>query len=138
MKRLSCTCSNYSDLKAKRKSISRRIQETKTLKKALTLISKHIDGETSLYLCEDCGQYWQGSRAWNWGNHEYLFKVPETQVAEWKDEPYVQPDELIDYIGAMQYFMANLLLENTTCKCKADGCDRKAIKLSAFCLDPSY
>ena len=132
---MGCTCNNYPDLKPDRKSVLKRINETKILKKVLVQLDKHPDGENILFHCEDCGQFWQSSRAWNWGNEEYLFKVPETQVEVWKDEPYVQPDELIVFIGAMQNFMSNFRPVETTSKCKVEGCNNNAIELSVFCAN---
>lgn len=128
-------CSNFSDLKADRQSVSKRIKETKQLKKTLSLLVKHPDGENSLYRCGDCGQYWQGTRAWNWGNDEYVFKVPEIGLEVWEDEPFVQPDELIVYIGAMQHYINNLRPEDSNSKCQVDGCGKNSIKLSVYCLE---
>lgn len=129
-----CTCSNYKDLGASRKSINRRIQDSKQLKTFLTLLSDKSDHSNKLYRCDSCGQCWQGSYALNWGGHEYLYKVPAIDLNDWRIEPFVQPDQLILYIGSMQDYHERLKPEETGSRCKADGCDKRSIKLSIYCL----
>lgn len=77
-----CSCSQFGDLEFLRDAITDRLKLSALLKKSLEFVSKHRDGEHKLFRCEACGQCWQGSRAWNWGNDEYLFKVPGLSNAE--------------------------------------------------------
>ncbi|MBE1300761.1 MAG: hypothetical protein GJ680_12760 [Alteromonadaceae bacterium] len=86
-----CNCASFEDLEMLRKVISKRIKESKRLKKKLTLLATTEDGEHVLMKCDSCNQHWQGSRAWNWGNDLYLFRVPKLEPIEWQQEVYVQP-----------------------------------------------
>lgn len=128
-----CTCSTFSHITADRNSIRQRINESKQLKKLLTLLTKDAKGN-KLYRCDKCEQLWQGSKAWNWGGNEYLFKVPAVDIDEWKLEPFVQPDELILYIARMESYNEHLDKEETSELCKAAECRNHAIKLSIYCL----
>ncbi|GLC30616.1 hypothetical protein [Clostridium omnivorum] len=102
-----CNCSNYKELELNRESISDRIKCTKQIIRKLKLISKSSN-EYRLYRCEVCGQLWQGSFAWNWGNKEYLFKVPDISIDSWIFEPYMSPDEMLIYSAIMEdYFNKN-------------------------------
>ena len=56
-------------------------------------------------ICESCNQIWQASRAWNWGNDLYFFKVPNTTVENWLKQPFVQPDELLIYTAVITEFL---------------------------------
>ncbi|WP_320151086.1 hypothetical protein [uncultured Tolumonas sp.] len=116
-----------------RKVISNRIKESKDLKKKLKEIAKSEDKEHQLWVCESCGQTWQSSRAWNWGNDLYLFKVPPVFLDEWLKQPYVQPDELLIYVGGLSEFLKQGF-EKGEEKCKKDGCADKTIKGLAICL----
>src|SRR5687768_571342 len=96
---MSCDCSKYGPVKLDRKSISKRINESKSLRKKLTLIAEYRTeaGWHDLYRCAECGQLWQESLAWNIGGRVYLFQVPHLDVAAWLMEPYVQPYDLMMY-----------------------------------------
>lgn len=133
-KHSSCDCEKYGHLGADRKSINTRIKESKHLKKVLSLLSDKTDRPNNLYRCNNCGQLWQGSYAWNWGGDEYLFKVPEIDLAQWRIEPYVRPDELILYIALMQQYHQRIDPTETTSICSVTGCGKHAIKLSVNCL----
>lgn len=129
-----CSCSDYEDLEFLRKVISKRIKETRSLKKFLVLVAEHPDKEHKLYRCNECGQLWQSSRAWNWGNDEYLFKVPQTETDAWKSEVFVQPDELLIFTASVSDFLKrNTFTENDT-SCSVSGCERKAVSGSVSCL----
>jgi hypothetical protein len=90
-----CTCKDYPDVELDRKSLSKRIRETRVLVKNLTPLYKKRGEEYELYKCDVCGQIWQGSRSWTQGNERYLFQVPPISVEEWLDEPYISPDEMM-------------------------------------------
>lgn len=130
-----CKCEDFEDLEMLRKVISKRIKETKKLKKALKLLSKSDDGEHVLMECEGCGQYWQGSRAWNWGNDLYLFHVPKITTEDWQQEVYVQPDELLIYVASLQGILSQGNFEPKNEPCRVVGCDNPAIKGLVNCLE---
>src|SRR3712207_5349995 len=94
-----CGCPLYGDLPLTRDSVKRRIGETRIIKQYLRAAERHPEGEHLLLKCRVCGQLWQSSRAWNFGDQEYVFKVPATRETEWIIEPYVQPDELVYYVA---------------------------------------
>lgn len=130
-----CKCAEFEDLEMLRKVISKRIKESKKLKKVLNLLTKSEDGEHVLMNCKSCGQYWQSSRAWNWGNDPYLFRVPEIKNADWRQEPYVQPDELLVYVASLQDILSQSNFEPKNEPCRMKGCEQSAIKGLANCLE---
>lgn len=128
-----CDCQQYLDLEMTRKLISQRIKATRTLKKRLAKLAESKDKEHRLYRCESCGQAWQASRAWNWGNELYLFRVPPIELSEWLAQPYVQPDELLIYWSVLgQFLQQPIALKDDLCR--VEYCGRKAIIHSAHCL----
>src|SRR5207244_752755 len=100
-----CNCASYPDLEPNRKSIDRRIRQTRAIKKTLQVVAEQPHRVNTLYKCQECGQFWQGNWAWNWGGKEYLFKVPDIWDAGWLAEPYAQPDLLLIYIASMDRFL---------------------------------
>jgi hypothetical protein len=130
---MSCECKAYEDLEFRRAAITERVKHSKRLKKELEVIAKHPAGEHKLLKCQACGQYWQSSRAWNWENDEYLFKVPEIAVDEWLKEPFIQPDELLIYDAVMRDYLEKAPAKSSR-PCHVEGCDRNALKVSTFCL----
>ncbi len=129
-----CSCAEYEDLEFLRKVISKRIRESRALRKQFELIATHNGKEHKLYRCEACGQLWQGSRAWNWGNDEYLFKVPEIEIEEWLSEVFVQPDEMLIFTAVVGEFWNNNAFVEKESNCTTNGCTRKAITGSVKCL----
>ena len=100
-----CCCAQNEHIEFLRKAVRKRINESRALKKSLAIVAKHADGEHKLYRCGSCGQFWQGSRAWNWGNDEYLFRVPAVEVSHWLEEVFVQPDELLIFTEVLSDFL---------------------------------
>jgi hypothetical protein len=135
IKDMNCECSKYEPLELYREAISKRIKQTKTLLKKLETIAGQGDGEHKLLKCSVCGQSWQSSRAWNWGNDEYLFQVPTIQIDEWLSEPYMQPDEMLIYSAVMQTYMEKNNFVETERECRAEGCVKRAVELTVFCLE---
>ena len=129
-----CSCSSFRDLEFVRKDISKRIKESRSLRKSLELVSSHTDAEHKLYRCQSCGQMWQGSRAWNWGNDEYLFKVPIIEVADWLENVFVQPDELLIYVAVVGEYWHRNRFDLSEKICRAQSCSRNAIANSVLCL----
>lgn len=130
-----CKCAEFEELEMLRKVISKRIKETKNLKTSLTLLSKTDDGEHLLMQCQVCGQLWQGSRAWNWGNELYLFQVPTISTEDWQQDVYVQPDELLIYVASMQSILAQNNFKQKNEPCKLEGCEQPVIKGLVNCLE---
>lgn len=129
-----CSCSEYEDLEFLRKVITKRIKESRSLKKSFVLVAEHPDKEHKLYRCGECGQLWQASRAWSWGNDEYLFKVPPIDADSWKSEVFVQPDELLIFTGIVSDFLnRNTFTENES-QCSVSGCGQRAVSGSVNCL----
>jgi hypothetical protein len=126
----SCKCATFDDLEFLRTVISKRIKVTKALIAPFEHLAKDATEEHSLLRCGNCGQFWQVSRAWNWGNNEYAFRVPDTSVDDWLERQYVQPDELMLYASALSNLPAP---EATVIPCRELGCSELAIKFSVFC-----
>lgn len=129
-----CSCSEFEDLEFLRMVITKRIKESRALKKAFELLAKHPDKEHKLYRCKACGQLWQGSRAWNWGNDEYLFKVPPIETNEWLSEVFVQPDELLIFTATTSDFLKPNSFPEKDSLCSVSGCGKKAVSGSVNCL----
>ena len=129
-----CSCSEFEDLEFLRNVIAKRIKETRALKKTLELLATHPGKEHKLYRCKVCGQLWQGSHAWNWGNDEYLFKVPPIDTNEWLSEVFVQPDELLIFTAVVGDFLKSNSFEEKDSLCSVSGCKRKAVASSVNCL----
>jgi len=130
---MSCSCNDYDHLELIRKDISKRIRETRKLKKSLEEIAKDSSGEHKLFICPKCSQHWQMSRAWNWANEPYLFKVPQITIDDWLQELYIQPDSMLIFDAVITRFLDQDFVDSTR-TCKTENCDKKAIKVSAFCL----
>ncbi len=129
-----CSCGEYSDIELIRKAINERIKKSKDLKKQLKLVSKS-DTENILFVCEICNQFWQSSRAWNWGNDEYLFKVPIIELQDWIQNQFMAPDEMLIYSAGMSVYMEsniNSFVDGNE-KCIKDDCIEKSLKGGKLC-----
>jgi hypothetical protein len=126
-----CECKSFEDVELTREAVNHRARQTTSLKLRLQLIAKHTDGEHWLFQCRECGQNWLRSLAWNWGNKEYLFRVPRIESDAWIKEPFVQPDELLIFASLLNRFH----FEPSEHKCRRDGCAKNSVKLSAFCVN---
>jgi len=129
-----CSCSKYEDLEFLRKVIAKRIKESRPLKKSFVQIAEHSEKEHKLYRCVECDQYWQGSRAWNWGNDEYLFKVPPIDTDLWKSEVFVQPDELLIFTSVVSNFLNRNTFTKKDSLCSVTECEQFAVSGSVNCL----
>ena len=120
---LGCTCGKYADLELSRPAVDQRIGKTRGLRKALRLLVESPSKWPRLYKCETCEQFWQESEAWgwdNWGKPIYLFKVPAISTAEWLQEPYIQPHELLVFGARVERVLENILEKNEPCA--VSGC----------------
>ncbi len=129
-----CSCSEFEDLEFLRKLISERIKQSRSLKESLELVIDNPDGEHKLYRCQVCHQFWQGSRAWNWGNDEYLFCVPGIFADEWLSNVYVQPDVLLIFVASIKDFFSRNDFSETAVACRVEGCEVSAVTGLARCL----
>lgn len=129
-----CACSEYEDLEFLRKVITKRLKDSRILKKQLEVVAKHPEKEHKLYRCNSCCQFWQGSRAWNWGNDEYLFKVPTITPEEWLVEVFVQPDELLIFTGALGRFLEENTFTDKEELCSVKECSKKSVSGTLNCL----
>src|SRR5262245_3491100 len=100
-----CKCQDYEDLELLRDAITERMKASPRLKKRLQGLAEHPGGEHKLFVCQYCHQMWQASRAWSWGNHEYVFKIPQIESSQWIEKPFAQPDELLIYTARMNDYI---------------------------------
>ena len=132
---MTCGCDSYNDLRLQRNDISKRIKESKMLKKRIKLIAKHSNGEERLYVCNECDQLWQGSYAWNFGNGEYLYKVPSIEIKKWAEQYYTAPDEILIYLAMMERFFTKNKFVASEENCRKEQCINKAVKGLNLCLE---
>ena len=128
-----CNCKIYTDL-SDNPSLTKRIKETKGILSDLTLIAEHTDKEHKLYKCPVCGQYWQRTTSWTAGVKPYVYKVPFIEIDEWKNKPFVKPDELFVRVGLVQQYLSRATFEEKNEKCRHESCNNNAIKMSVFCI----
>ncbi|MGI8387811.1 hypothetical protein [Robertmurraya sp. P23] len=132
---MKCVCDNYKDLDLQRNDISKRIKESKLLKTHLKTIVKPKNSKDKLYQCDICNQFWQGSFAWNFGNVEYLFKVPFTEIVEWENEHYIAPDKILIYLALMERYLKENAFRTSNHVCKKENCFNKSLEGVNFCLE---
>lgn len=130
---MGCRCGEFGTIELYREHVSERIKRTRTLRRTLDLVAEHPLKEHKLLKCGVCNQFWQISRAWNWGDFEYLFKVPEIEEVDWKTEPFEQPDELLIHSSMMYTYDENNTFELTSRICKNDTCSEFSIQYSVLC-----
>ncbi|MDD4890433.1 MAG: hypothetical protein PHU85_10930 [Phycisphaerae bacterium] len=130
----SCDCQEYPDLTLERTAISGRARKTKHLKGHLVQIADGPDEGDGLFRCPICQQLWQRNFAWNWGNKEYLFRVPETSLEDWIKEPFVAPDAVLIYVAVIDDFISKQKFALAGENCRRQPCGHLRISSSAFCL----
>lgn len=128
-----CSCVQYPVLELNNTSIYRATQASPGLVTVLVEVATESTREHRLLRCPSCLRFWQVSRARLWGNVEYLFKVPEPELSVWIHEPYMQPDEMVEYNKrTADYIKKNTWVE-TDSRCAHDCCERHAVELTIFC-----
>ena len=128
-----CDCSHFQPIELDRKSINRRIKESRAIRKRLTQIAEHTGLRLYLFCCPECGQLWQSGHEWNFADQEYLFQVPPIEIPDWQREPYQQPAAMMIYSAVMEDFFARCKFEPGDSPCRTEGCTNHAIRFSVFC-----
>jgi hypothetical protein len=128
-----CDCPSYAPIELDRKSVSRRIKESKSLRKRLSTIAQQ--NSIKLLTCASCGQYWQSGREWNFANEEYFFQVPKISIEDWLSEQYAQPAALMVYSSAMNEYLKNADLTRSEQVCKKLNCGKHAVRHSVLCAE---
>ena len=128
-----CGCAQYSHLTLDRKAISLRIKQSVALMKRLEKVAEDSQLGISLFRCPLCGEMWQSGREWNFGNEEYLYRVPCITQEEWLHEHYVQPGALMMYSSLMQEYYERVKHIPSSDKCQVEGCSDHASTMSVFC-----
>ena len=131
---MKCECKKYVHLELYREEITERIKESKLLKRRFEVIAEREVGAQRLFKCPECEQYWQSSWAWNWGDKEFLFKVPNIEPDKWLADPYVQPDLLMLYSASIQNYLAKNTFVEKEAECRAVDCKNRAVQHSVFCF----
>ena len=96
----------YPHIPFERAAINERIKLTAGILRTLTLVAEHPDGEHKLYKDPTTGELWQLANAWNWGAKPYCFLVPTIDTETWKQEPFVDPDEMLLFTSRMSQFLS--------------------------------
>ncbi|MGC4104067.1 hypothetical protein [Ferruginibacter sp.] len=128
-----CNCNIYGDI-LEYTQLKDRFKDTKKILSDLKLLAQHPEKEHQLYQCVNCGQYWQKSMSWMDGNKQYVFKVREIEVTEWKEQPFVQPDDLFARTGIVNQYLKRATFEEQETLCRHPSCPHHAIQLSIFCI----
>ncbi|MBA4147938.1 MAG: hypothetical protein H0X66_07455 [Verrucomicrobia bacterium] len=115
-----------------RNAISKRIKQSKALKKRLQILNEDVELGISLFRCPLCGEVWQSGREWNFANEEYLFRVPAITAEEWQREHYQQPAAMMIYTAMMADYHLRPFTPSSD-KCRAEGCEERASTLGVFC-----
>lgn len=132
---MSCDCKNFPPIELDRQSITRRIKESKAIRKRLTQIAENAEIRIFLFRCPECGQLWQSGHEWNFADQEYLFQVPQIETADWENEPFQQPAAMMTYSALMREFFNKNTFDCSDSQCRTEGCTERAIRFSAFCRD---
>ena len=130
-----CTCGEYGPLELFRRDINRRIRATRRIRRRLVLVAESDDGQLRLYRCPICGQYWQQSWSWSFGAKDYIYQVPTIGEAEWREEPYARPDEMLVYTAMMDRYEGASDLTPSTSPCRVAGCPRFAVEGLVLCFE---
>jgi hypothetical protein len=130
---MSCDCQNFPPISLDRKSISKRIKESKALKKRMQVIEHDEQLAISLFRCATCGEMWQSGREWNFANEEYLFRVPPISEEEWRQEHYRQPAAMMIYSAGMETFYARGKMTISSSSCRTEGCTEPALSIGVLC-----
>jgi len=128
-----CKCEAFKPIELDRKSINARIKESRTIKSCLHALAENSELRITLFRCPECGRFWQSGHEWNFGDVEYLFQVPEVEIAEWLREPYAQPAAMMIFSTMMRDSFQRSRLEECSVPCRVEGCQFMALRLSVFC-----
>jgi hypothetical protein len=127
-----CSCAKYLPLELSRDQVEKRIKESQVIQKSLDLQCESPNGH-SLFQCKFCKQAWQLSSAWNWGGKTYVFKVPNIEISEWLDNPYVSPADMLIYSALVDEYLAKNNLIASDKSCKIENCREKALMKNVLC-----
>ena len=130
-----CLCGEYGPLELQRGEISRRIRATRRIRRGLTLVAESADGRHRLYRCPVCDQSWQQSWSWSFGAKDYIFQVPAIADAEWQEEPFARPDEMLIYTATMSRYTEENDFAESTNPCRMAGCTGLAVAGLVFCFE---
>ncbi|MCI1187033.1 hypothetical protein MON38_06350 [Hymenobacter sp. DH14] len=130
---MNCTCFQYSALELDRRSINKRIKATAAILKPLVLLAENPTLRLKLLRCPHCAQHWQTGWEWSLRGSEYAYHVPEIDLADWQQEPYLQPAAWMVYGAMMEPYYAKNTFEPSNKPCGVAGCPHRAIRFSGVC-----
>ena len=130
---MDCICSQFPPLDLDRRSIRKRLKATSVILKPMGLLAESETAGLKLLQCPHCAQHWQTGREWNFGNGEYAYQVPAIKVADWLQEPYMQPAAWMIYKAMMEPYYAKNTFEPSEKSCAVAQCPNQAIKFSGVC-----
>lgn len=132
-----CKCELFEDLPLDLAAIMGRVNKYNDMRPMLKQLTQKVVERWvehyRLYKCEECGQYWQSSLAPRDDETWYLFKVPKITQKSWKQQPYIAPDMIMEYLAGKEEFMArkfDLRKEG----CIEEGCNERAISGLNKCM----
>jgi hypothetical protein len=132
---MSCDCSTIPDIPLQRAAVEKRMRQTPRIIRKLTLIAQNEKLRLKLYTCSECSQFWQTGHEWNFGDRDYVFRVPPIEVGEWLAEPYQQPAAMLIDSAVMARFFEHNDFQPGDKPCREEGCATLAMKHGSFCLE---
>ncbi len=130
-----CLCGEYGPLELRPSQISGRIRAMHRSRRGLTLVAESGDQRHRLYCCAICEQHWQQSWSWLFGAKDYIFKVPAVAEAEWQDEPFARPDEMMIYAAVLDTYLEENDFPDSPNPCRVNRCTRLAVAGLVLCLE---
>ena len=133
MQQPACNCPEYPLIQGSAALNKRRFETRKIAAGPLAHIAEDCTAGHHLMQCEACGQHWQRSPYARNGK-PYFFKVSQpTTVEAWRQKPFVQPDVLFAWAGAMDRYLRSATFQEQPRACCEVGCGERAIRFSGLC-----
>lgn len=131
-----CICNEYGDLPLEMTAIEQREKAYSRMRPKLRQLSQKVIERWyehyRLYKCDVCGQYWQSSISPGIEEGWYLFKVPKISVKAWKEQPYVAPGFIVQFLEQQKEYLSKKF-ETQEKTCNEVGCDARAMTGALKC-----
>lgn len=131
-----CICHEFGDLPLEMRTIEEREKAYSQMRPHLRQLSQKLierwHEHYRLYKCDICGQYWQSSMSPSIREGWYLFKVPKITIKSWKEQPYVAPHSIVQYLDQQAEYLSRKF-DIQEKPCNEVDCQIPAMKGSLKC-----